>query len=146
VVLCEYFCVRLSTFYVGSIDQFDPVPAKRELNKPLNYLSAFQPPTSALVGSPLYREDKLGFAIQAAAKDFRDQWQGNLGLVSEVQGKHYNSIKALSRRYAEGWDDGYVLRPTSNFLAALLAAISRFLEVPISWNGNPTAEQKARDY
>ena len=49
---------------------------------------------------------------------------------------------SLGRRYAEGWDDGFVLRRTANLLTASTAVISRFLESPIGWTGNPTAEQK----
>jgi len=131
-----------STFYVGRIDELDPTPAKPELNKLLRHLSRFQPPLPVPVALPKYRDDKLGFAVQEAAREFRQQWKGFLGLLPDVKPKHHNSIKALSRRYAEGWDDGFHLRPTSNFVAALLAAISRFLETPIEWSGNPTSEQK----
>ena len=48
----------------------------------------------------------------------------------------------MTRRYAEGFDDGYQLRPTSNLLSALSTAISRFLESPAGWEGRPTDEEK----
>lgn len=48
----------------------------------------------------------------------------------------------MTRRYAEGFDDGYPLRPASNLLMSLSAAVSRFLETPTSWDGNPTNEEK----
>ncbi len=131
-----------STFYVGRINELDPIPAKPELNKLLRYLAAAQPPVFEPVALPEYRDDKLGFAIQEAAREFRGQWKGMLGFSANVRPKHHNTIKALSRRYAEGWDDGFVLRPTSNLVASLSAAISRFLETPIEWSGNPTPEQK----
>jgi hypothetical protein len=130
-----------STFYVGRINELDPTPARPELNKLLRYLAAAQPPVFEPVALPEYRDDKLGFAIQDAAREFRQQWKGMLGLAT-VRPKPWQTIKALSRRYAEGWDDGFVLRPTSNLVAALSAAISRFLETPIGWSGNPTLEQK----
>lgn len=133
--------LETSTFYVGRINEFDPIPAKPELNKLLRYLAAAQPPLFESVALPAYRDDKLGFAIQDAAREFRRQWKEMLGF-STVRAKPWQSIKALSRRYAEGWDDGFVLRPTSNLVAALSAAISRFLETPIGWSGNPTPEQK----
>jgi len=129
------------TFYVGRINELDPIPAKPELNKLLHYLAAAQPPEFEPVALPEYRDDKLGFAIQDAAREFRQQWKGMLGFAA-VRPKPWQTIKALSRRYAEGWDDGFVLRPTSNLVAALSAAISRFLETPIGWSGNPTPEQK----
>lgn len=133
--------LETSTFYVGRINELDPAPAKPELNKLLRYLAAAQPPVFEPVALPEYRDDKLGFAIQDAAREFRQQWKGMLGLAT-VRPKPWQTIKALSRRYAEGWDDGFVLRPTSNLVAALSAAISRFLETPIGWSGNPTLEQK----
>ena len=133
-----------STFYVGRIDEADPKPAKPELVKLLAYLAAAQPPVFEPVAFPEYSHDNLVLAIQEAAREFRQQWQGTLGLAPhpEFKPKAWQTIKAMSRRYAEGWDDGFVLRPTSNLLAALSAAISRFLESPIGWSGNPTAEQK----
>lgn len=133
-----------STFYVGRIDEVDPKPAKPELLKLLAYLSSAQPPVFQPVAFPEYSHDNLVLAIQEAARDFRQQWQGNLGLAahSEFKPKAWQTIKALSRRYAEGWDDGFVLQPTSNLVASLSAAVSRYLETPISWSGSPTAEQK----
>ena len=133
-----------STFYVGRIDEVDPKPAKPELLKLLSHLSSAQPPVFEPVAFPEYSGDNLVLAIQEAARDFRQQWQGTLGLVahSEFKPKAWQTIKALSRRYAEGWDDGFVLQPTSNLVRSLSAAVSRFLETPIGWSGSPTAEQK----
>jgi hypothetical protein len=134
--------LETGTFYVGRINELDPIPAKPELNKLLRYLAEAQPPVFESVALPEYRDDKLGFAIQEAAREFRQQWKEMLGGFATVRPKPWQTIKALSRRYAEGWDDGFVLRPTSNLVAALSAAISRFLETPIGWSGSPTPEQK----
>lgn len=133
-----------STFYVGRIDQLDPKPAIPELNKLLAYLSAAQPPVFEPVSFPDYSADNLVLAIQEAARGFRQKWQGMLGLVPNAvdRRKPWQTIKALSRRYAEGWDDGFMLRPTSNLVAELSSAISRFLETPLRWSGNPTPDQK----
>lgn len=132
------------TFYVGRIDRFDPQPAKPELNRLIDLLGAAAPPVFEPVAFPEYNADNLVLAIQEAARDFRQQWQGMLGLAShsEFKPRPWQTVKALSRRYAEGWDDGFVLRPTSNLVAALAAAVSRFLESPIEWSGNPTSDQK----
>jgi ethanolamine utilization protein EutP (predicted NTPase) len=133
-----------STFYVGRIDELDPKPAKPELLKLLDLLSSAQPPFFLPVAFPDYSHDNLVLAIQEAARDFRQQWQGTLGLAAhaEFKPKPWQTIKALSRRYAEGWDDGFVLQPTSNLVASLSSAVSRFLETPIGWSGSPTPVQK----
>jgi len=133
-----------NTFYVGRIDEVDPRPAKPELLKLLAHLSSAQPPVFQPVAFPEYSHDNLVLAIQEAARDFRQQWQGTLGLAAhaEFKPKAWQTIKALSRRYAEGWDDGFVLQPTSNLVAALSSAVSRYLETPIGWSGSPTLEQK----
>jgi hypothetical protein len=54
----------------------------------------------------------------------------------------WQSVKAVSRRYAEGFDDGYAIRPASNLLNTMTLAIGRFLENPVGWQGNPSAEEK----
>lgn len=133
-----------STFYVGKIDELDPKPAKPELNRLLALLVAAQPPVFEPVAFPQYSMDNLVLAIQQAAQDFRQQWQGLLGLSAHplFRPRAWQTIKALTRRYAEGWDDGFVLQPTANLIAALSSAVSRFLESPIAWSGNPTPEQK----
>ncbi len=133
-----------NTFYVGKIHELDPKPAKPELNRLLAMLVAAQPPVFEPVAFPQYSMDNLVLAIQEAARDFRQQWQGLLGLSPHPHFKPrpWQTVKALTRRYAEGWDDGFVLQPTSNLIAALSSSLSRFLESPIAWSGNPTPEQK----
>jgi hypothetical protein len=54
----------------------------------------------------------------------------------------WQSVKAVSRRYAEGFDDGYEIRPASNLLNAMTLAIARFLETPIRWEGTPNPDEK----
>jgi hypothetical protein len=133
-----------ATFYVGKIDKAGPKVAIPELKKLLDYLAAAQPPVFEPVAFPEYSSDNLVLAIQEASNGFRQQWNGRLSITphSEFPPSPWQSIKALSRRYAEGWDDGFYLRPISNLITALSAAISRFLENPIEWSGNPTEEQK----
>lgn len=133
-----------STFYVGKIDEVDPKPAKPELNRLLSLLVAAQPPVFEPVAFPRYSMDNLVLAIQEAARDFRQQWQGLLGLSAHpvFKPRPWQTVKALTRRYAEGWDDGFVLQPTANLIGALSSSVSRFLESPIGWSGDPTPEQK----
>lgn len=133
-----------STFYLGKLNSFEAVPARPELLKLLGYLSEARASEVTPVSFPTYKQDNLVFAIQEAARNFRRPWRAILGFEShpEVNARHWQTIKALSRRYAEGWDDGFVLRPSSNLLSSLASAISRFLESPYDWSGNPSPDQK----
>ena len=83
-------------------------------------------------------------AIQEAARDFRRQWQGILGIApdSDYKPRSWQTIKALTRRYAENWGENFELRPTANLRTTLETAVSRFLVSPIGWTGDPTPEQK----
>jgi hypothetical protein len=132
------------TFYVGRIDQVEPRGAEPELNKLLDYLVAAQPPLPRLVAFPQYNTAYLMLVIQEAARDFRRQWQGILGSApdSAFKRRPWQTIKAMTRRYAENWGEDFELRPAANLRTALEAATSRFLESPIGWSGDPTPEQK----
>ncbi|MDQ6877628.1 MAG: hypothetical protein M3082_07990, partial [Candidatus Dormibacteraeota bacterium] len=53
-------------------------------------------------------------------------------------------IKALSRRFAEGWDDEYdTLKPVAELKRELEMQIYRMLQQPLRWEGGePTEEDK----
>lgn len=133
-----------NTFYVGAVDRGDPQPAIPQLQAMLARLCRGQPAVFEPMAFPEYSADNLVLAIREAAKDFRELWQGLLGLIAHHEHKpvHWQKVKAMSRRYAENWGDDYELQPTANLLASLSAAASRFLESPINWSGNPTPEEK----
>lgn len=124
------------TFYVGRLDKFGAKGAEPELNRLLEHLMSVQPLVAKPVAMPEYDMSFLMMAIQEAAREFRMQWRE----ILEVRA--WQSIKALSRRYAENWGEDFELRPTANLRATLESAASRFLESPISWTGNPTTEEK----
>lgn len=132
------------TFYVGRLDRAEPKGAEPELNRLLDHLMAEQPPVVKPVSVPEYNPAFLVMAIQEAAKDFRRRWQGILNIAHDPEYKPqpWQTIKALSRRYAENWGENFELRPTANLRASLESAISRYLESPIGWTGDPTPEQK----
>ena len=132
------------TFYVGRIDKAEARGAEPELNRLLGHLIAEQPPVIQPVSVPEYDRSFLMMAVQEAARDFRRQWQGILNIApdSDYKPKSWQTIKALTRRYAENWGENFELRPTANLRTALEIAVSRFLENPIKWEGSPTPEQK----
>lgn len=132
------------TYYVGRIERAEAKGAEPELNRLLAHLMAEQPPVIKPVSVPQYNQAFLLMAIQEAAQDFRRQWQGILDIAanSDYKPRSWQTIKALSRRYAENWGENFELRPTANLRTTLEAAVSRFLESPIGWTGDPTPEQK----
>lgn len=142
----RYLLDRLEghTFYVGRIDQAEAKGAGPELKRLLGHLMAEQKPLLKPVAFPRYSSAHLILVIQEAARDFRRQWQGLLGIAPDAvfKPRHWQTIKALTRRYAENWGENFELRPSANLRAALETAVSRFLENPISWSGDPTPEQK----
>ncbi|MGH9890875.1 MAG: hypothetical protein ACREA0_02585 [bacterium] len=144
--LAHYLQAHLEedTFFLGKLDVADPVPAYDELRRLLIRFQNSVPLPFVPVAFPSYGTDKLGFAIQEAAQNFRKPWRAWLDIEPHADLRPYpwQSVKAMSRRYAEGWDDGYYLQPVSNLLGSLQRAISRFLETPLEWSGSSSEEQK----
>jgi hypothetical protein len=132
IELARYLLDHLSrnTFYLGQLDRTDPQPAYRELQRLLKGIESSAPEPFVPVAFPTYGTDKLVLAIQEASRDFRQPWRAWLGIepLADLRPYPWQSLKAMSRRYAEGWDDGYHLQPSSNLLAALQRAISRCLQ------------------
>lgn len=136
--------VQQNTFHLGQLDRTEAKGAIPEMNRLLDHLMRAQPEVIEPVAYPTYDRAFLLMALQEAARDFRRQWQGILGVSadSEHKPRSWQTIKALSRRYAENWDDGIELRPVANLRTALESAVSRYLENPINWSGRPSTEQK----
>jgi hypothetical protein len=133
-----------NVFYLGKINAAEPLPAYPELRRLTSRLESAAPTPRRAVAFPRYNTDHLVLSIREAAEAFRMPWRARLGLESHSQETPYpwQSIKAMTRRYAEGFDDGYHLRPVSNLLTSLSVAVSRFLETPTSWDGEITNDEK----
>jgi hypothetical protein len=95
---------------------------------------------------PVYDRVNLVLAVREAAKSFHDSWRGRLGLEhnAKVPKEHWTRIKALSRRYAEGWDDEYdTLKPVAELKRELDEQIYRMLQQPVRWEPvGPTDDEK----
>ena len=131
-------------FYLGSLQEADPRAARSELSALLRELSSIVPPPAPARAFPGYSYDLLVLALQSGVEGFRIPWRAYLGLQrhSDLQPLPWQSVKAVSRRYAEGFDDGYPIRPASNLLNAMTLAIGRFLENPVGWDGSPTSDER----
>lgn len=134
-----------NAYYLGVLQKGDPAAAKAELARLLGDLTNIVPPPKPALAFPNYGTyDLLVLRLQKGVEDFRGPWRAYLS-IQPLGGHHplpWQSVKAMSRRYAEGFDDGYEIRPASNLLNTLSLAISRFLESPIDWEGEPTAEDR----
>jgi hypothetical protein len=110
----------------------------------LERLASIVPPPPPARAFPEYSYDLLVLALQKGVEGFRIPWRAYLGLErhSDLQPLPWQSVKAVSRRYAEGFDDGYPIRPASNLLNTMTLAIGRFLESPVRWEGSPTPEER----
>lgn len=132
------------TFYLGKLNDPAATPAYPELRRLTDRMLAAAPKPVRVLAFPRYNTDHLVLSIREAAEAFRLPWRARLGLDIYPHESAYawQSIKAMTRRYAEGFDDGYPLRPASNLLASLSNAVSRFLETMTSWDGDPTPEER----
>ncbi|MCY4527621.1 MAG: hypothetical protein OXD46_01140 [Chloroflexi bacterium] len=133
-----------NSFYLGSLQNADPKAAVPELTALFDRLTSIVAPPAPTRAFPKYTDDLLVLALHRGVEKFRMQWRGQLGLErhSEFPPLPWQSVKAVSRRYAEGFNDGYHIRPVSNLLNDMTLAIARFLESPVRWEGNPSAEDE----
>ena len=95
---------------------------------------------------PVFDRLNLVLAVREAARSFHDAWQGRLGLAysQDHQKEHWARIKALSRRFAEGFADEYdTLKPVGELKRELDEQIYRMLQQPVRWEGpEPSDEEK----
>ena len=97
---------------------------------------------------PQYSFESLGLAVREASVAFQEVWEARLGYkrVEGISPAAWQSIKAMSRRHAEGWFDGYWLRPIDTLISLTRNVLTRFLESPLKWfpeQKKITEEQKA---
>ncbi|QKG20515.1 hypothetical protein [Actinomadura verrucosospora] len=135
--------------FVGGIeralapDRPDPRPkaaarTMRELNALLDALAADPVPVETGPSRPVYRTADLTEAVAEAARGFHGQWRATLGLAHDPRWpkRHWASVKALTRRLAEGHTDEYQdLRPAASLRTMLEDAVYRMLQRPVRWTG-----------
>jgi len=95
---------------------------------------------------PVYGRVNLVLAVREAARSFHDSWQGRLGIAHTPNHpkEHWTRVKALSRRFAEGFADEYdTLKPVSELKRELDEQIYRMLQQPVRWEGpEPTDDER----
>jgi len=84
---------------------------------------------------PQYSFESLGLAVREASVAFQEVWEARLGYkrIEGISSAPWQSIKAMSRRHAEGSFAGYWLRPTDTLTSLTRNVLARFLEAPLDW-------------
>lgn len=126
-----------NVFFFSNLNQ----PANNEVQEELlrfrRHLARVKPPTKPVAAFPSYDFAYFVPFVITAIERFRHRWAALLGVRphSGIDALPWQAPKAISRRYAEGWMDGYPHRPVSSLHAVLRQEIARFLDEPKSWPG-----------
>ena len=132
-------------FYLSNLNSDKPDDDSIvELERLYKRLAEPRPGAIVVDAAPDYEWPLLTLAIRDAIETFRERWQALLGLRlnTDLKPLSWQAQKAVTRRYAEGFDDQYPHRPASSLSGILGTEIARFLDKPISWSGTPTQAQK----
>jgi energy-coupling factor transporter ATP-binding protein EcfA2 len=139
-------------FFVGGIDgtlDSEKKAGRRSIEQfriLLQALDAIVERPAAAAVRPVYDRANLVLAVREAAEGFHDLWWARLGFEQnpQIPKEHWTRIKALSRRFAEGWDNEYDrLKPVAELERELEEQIYRMLQRPLRWEGGePTDDEK----
>ncbi|MGD9794045.1 MAG: hypothetical protein AB7V43_11240 [Acidimicrobiia bacterium] len=139
-------------FFVGGIDgELDTTKkaARRTIEQLGSLLQAIdeicdRPETTD--ARPVYDRVNLVLAVREAAQSYHDSWRGRLGVdfVPGTPKEHWTRIKALTRRFAEGWSNEYdTLKPVAELKRELEEQVYRMLQTPVRWTGPlPSEDEK----
>lgn len=138
-------------YFVGGIDRrmdpvrLDPMQMTKAMKRTIGQLNALfealaEETAPMHVGPvrPVYDRAQLSAAVTDATLEFHRRWHGVLGLedVPEAPKRHWATIKALTRRLAEGRADEYNdLKPAASLRSQLEFQIYRMVQAPVRWTG-----------
>ena len=112
--------VQVGCFFVGGIQQRLDQTSKRgmrtvaQLTALLDAIAASGKRPEPVKARPAYDRMNLVLAVKEATESFHDAWSARLGKQyrPDIGKSHWATVKALSRRLAEGWADEWAnLRP-----------------------------------
>jgi hypothetical protein len=131
-------------FLFGGLDrEIGAIPSGviKEMGRLLGTLRDAALPEKPAEAAPIYATGGLELALRDAVESFLRPWEARLGLAYRdgIRTEHHNRVKALSRRFANGWADEYdTLRPASDLIGRLQEEISRWLDSPADWTRQPS--------
>jgi GTPase Era involved in 16S rRNA processing len=93
---------------------------------------------------PKYSFESLGQAVREASLLFLETWDARLGYkpAEGVTTAPWQSIKAMTLRYAEGRFDSFWLRPIDTLISKIRNRLTRFLESPLEWEGEQVGDEE----
>ncbi len=140
--------LETSTFYLGLLDpkkypdgweSDDKAAFEMALGADLwaitEHLVQRANPLQLQPSAPRYSFDSLALAVREASVGFQDVWEARLGYkrTEGISSVPWQSVKAMTRRHAEGWFDGFWLRPVDTLITLTRNILTRFLEAPLEW-------------
>jgi hypothetical protein len=139
-------------FFLGNLHQTltpDTRMEKRtieQLQKLLGIIEGIVVKPEPVAARPIYDRTNLVLAIKQAAEEFQSAWKARLGIEAKggILKQHWSRIKALARRFSEGWADEYQdLKPLADLHKQLQEAVYRFIQSPVEWTGPvPSDDEK----
>jgi hypothetical protein len=135
-------------FLLGGLDrEIGAIPSGviGEMRKLLLTLQAAAAPALPSEAAPIYELGGLELALRDAVDSFLRPWEARLGLAYRdgIGAEHHTGVRALSRRFANGWSDEYdTLRPASDLIGRLQEEISRWLDSPADWTRQPNDDDE----
>lgn len=126
-------------YFMGKLDcPLDAVRLKgtvSELTRLVRVLQRDEKPSRSGPASPIYDRSRIVLIVQGAAMRFHDDWNKRL------RGEHWNRVRALSRRLAEGWADHYdTLDPIGDLVRELTERMRSYLDAPLGWDPHDSSE------
>jgi hypothetical protein len=136
--------IERACFFVGGIDRQLSIEKKadrrtiEQINLLLETIDRIVERAETTDTRPVYDRVNLVLAVREAAAAFHLRWTGLLG-IDYAPGhpkEHWTRIKALTRRFAEGFADEYdTMKPVGELKRELDGQIWRMLEQPVRWEG-----------
>ncbi len=85
---------------------------------------------------PEYSFESLGLAVREASVAFQEIWEARLGYkrVEGISPAPWQSIKAMTWRYADGYFDSFWLRPIDSLISQTRNVLDSFLNAPMGWH------------
>ncbi|MBI3987719.1 MAG: hypothetical protein HY343_12405 [Lentisphaerae bacterium] len=139
-------------FFLGGLHEPLPPETKggkrtiAQLQELVRAIERIAIPSAPVPSRPVYERMSLVLHVKQAAEEFHAAWSARLGIAVKygIPKEHWTRIKALARRFAEGWDDEYLnLKPLADLHKELVENIYRFIQNPVSWTGPvPSDDEK----